>query len=296
MEGSSLLTTSSSLPSFRTRTHFSFSFSFSLSPPQSSSSFSVIPISVHSLSLSCPRSSLRTSTFTVDQAPQIPTNHSGDPLPKTDKSGRFCSPRAARELALSIIYAACLEGSDPIRLFEKRINARREPGYEFDKASLLQYNHMSFGGPPVTVETVEEEDELKQIDDKESAIEAEVLAAPPKMVYSKLILRLTRKFLVAVVDQWDSHVIVIDKVVPPNWKDEPAGKILELCILHLAMSEISVLRTRHQIVINEAVDLAKRFCDGAAPRIINGCLRTFVRNIEDSGLPLALEDKQKEGS
>ena len=24
-----------------------------------------------------------------------------------------------------ILYAACLEGSDPIRLFEKRINARR---------------------------------------------------------------------------------------------------------------------------------------------------------------------------
>lgn len=25
----------------------------------------------------------------------------------------------------SIVYAACLEGSDPIRLFEKRLNARR---------------------------------------------------------------------------------------------------------------------------------------------------------------------------
>ena len=101
MEGSSLLTTSSSLPSFRIKTHFSFSFS--LSPPQTSSSaFSHIPTPFHSLSLSlsCPRTSFRTSAFTVDQAPQIPTNHSADPLPKTDKSGRFCSPRAARELAL----------------------------------------------------------------------------------------------------------------------------------------------------------------------------------------------------
>ncbi|KAF4359573.1 hypothetical protein F8388_003576 [Cannabis sativa] len=295
MEGSSLLTTSSSLPTFITKTHFSFSIS--LSPPQTfSPTFSHIPTPFHSLSLSlsCPKSnSFRTSAFTVDQAPQIPTNHSTEPLPKTDKSGRFCSPRAARELALSIIYASCLEGSDPVRLFEKRINARREPGYEFDKASLLQYNHMSFGGPPVTVETIEEADELTRNDDKESAIEAEVLSAPPKLVYSKLILRLTRKLLVAVMDQWDSHVLVIDQVVPPNWKDEPAGKILELCILHLAMSEITVLETRHQIVINEAVDLAKRFCDGAAPRIINGCLRTFVRNIEETGLPMALEDKQK---
>lgn len=45
-----------------------------------------------------------------------------------------------------------------------------EPGYEFDKESLLKYNHMSFGGPPVTVETVEEEEELMRNDDKESAI------------------------------------------------------------------------------------------------------------------------------
>ncbi|KAL9459026.1 hypothetical protein AB3S75_007840 [Citrus x aurantiifolia] len=201
-------------------------------------------------------------------------------MPKIDKSGRFCSPRAAREHALLVVYAACLEGSDPIRLFEKRLNSRREPGYEFDKSSLLEYNHMSFGGPPVTTETVEEADELLRSDEEESAIEAEVLSAPPKLVYSKLLLRFTRKLLVAIVDKWDAHVHIIDKVVPPIWKDQPAGRILELSILHLAMSEITVVGTRHQIVINEAVDLAKRFCDGAAPRVINGCLRTFVRNLE----------------
>ncbi|CAL5425735.1 unnamed protein product [Camellia sinensis] len=213
-------------------------------------------------------------------------------LPKIDKSGRFCSPRAARELALLIIYAACLEGSDPVRLFEKRMNAPREPGFQFDKALLTEYNHMSFGGPPVTAETVEEADELMRNDANQSAIEAEVLSAPPKLVYSKLILRFTRKLLVAVVDRWDSHVLVIDKVAPSNWKNEPAGRILELCILHLAMSEITVLGTRHQIVINEAVDIAKRFCDGAAPRIINGCLSTFVKNLEENGIAQGLGSKQ----
>ncbi|XVE78730.1 hypothetical protein DITRI_Ditri14bG0002000 [Diplodiscus trichospermus] len=218
---------------------------------------------------------------------------SKDMLPKIDKSGRFCSPRAARELALLIVYAACLQGSDPIRLFEKRINATREPGYEFDKASLLQYNHMSFGGPPVTAQSIEEADELLRSDEQDSAIEAEVLSAPPKLVYSKLLLRFTRKLLVAIVDQWDSHVHVIDKVAPSNWKNEPAGRILELCILHLAMSEITVLGTRHQIVINEAVDLAKRFCDGAAPRVINGCLRTFVKDLAGTSIARASNSKQE---
>ena len=78
---------------------------------------------------------------------------------------------------------------------------------------------MSFGGPPVTVQTVEEADELLLIDEKESAIgmyafskflctfkrndiyivffisEAEVLAAPLKLVYSKLILRYNSKYI-----------------------------------------------------------------------------------------------------
>ncbi|KAK7400706.1 hypothetical protein VNO78_11979 [Psophocarpus tetragonolobus] len=232
------------------------------------------------------RSSLRTSTFALAQ-PEAPvlgqpatTNNSLPALPKIDKTGRFCSPRAARELAVSIIYAACLEGLDPVRLFEKRMNARREVGYEFDKEKLLEYNHMSFGGPPVTVESDEEANKLLQHIEEESAIEAEVLTAPPKLVYNKLILRFTKKLLIAVRDAWDNHVQVINKIVPQNWKNEPSGKILELSILHLAMSEMAVLEARHQIVINEAVDLAKRFCDGAAPRIINGCLRTFVRELE----------------
>lgn len=197
--------------------------------------------------------------------------------PKIDKSGRFCSPRAARELALLTVYAACLEGSDPVRLLDKRVNAPREPGYEFDHSSLLRYNHMSVGGPPITTSTIEEADELIREFDAESANEIEVLLAPPKLVYSKLLLRFTRKLLVAVTNKWDDHVSVIDKVVPPNWKNQPAARILEFSILHLAMSEISEVGTRAPIVINEAVDLAKRFCDGSAPRIINGCLRTFVK-------------------
>ncbi|KAK6925757.1 NusB/RsmB/TIM44 [Dillenia turbinata] len=59
------------------------------------------------------------------------------------------------------------------------------------------------------------------------------------------------------------------------------------------MSEIALLGTRHQIVINEAVDLAKRFCDGAAPRIINGCLRTYIKGLGGAGTPKVLETKQQ---
>ncbi|MFS8026320.1 putative syntaxin 6 [Helianthus anomalus] len=79
-------------------------------------------------------------------------------------------------------------------------------------------NHMSFGGPPMKTETAEETYELMRVDEKAYEVEVEVLSAPPKLVYSKLILRFTRKLLVAVADKWDSHVLVMDKVAPQNWK------------------------------------------------------------------------------
>ncbi|CAL9080192.1 unnamed protein product [Musa textilis] len=276
--------------------HLSFNLSPSSSPFSSHRhpllvSFHPIPLKGLILSPSS-RSSLQISPpFAVaealEQAAETSASPRGASSYKVDKSGRFCSPRAARELALMIAYAACLEGSDPVRLFDKRVNAKREPGYVFDKAILLQYDHMSFGGAPVEVGTEEEAEGLMLQNDKDSANEAEVLSAPPKLVYNKFVLRLTRNILVAVVDRWNDHVRLIAKVIPQNWKDEPAARILELCILHLAMAEITSIGTRHQIVINEAVDLAKRFCDGCAPRVINGCLRSFVKeyNIVDTVRP-----------
>ncbi|KAL0436098.1 UNVERIFIED_CONTAM: hypothetical protein Sradi_0317700 [Sesamum radiatum] len=228
----------------------------------------------------CPSPSPRTSPLSIAHVLEnptidslIPTSNSKDMLPKIDKSGRFCSPRAARELALMILYAACLDGSDPVRLFEKRLNARRETGYEFDKAYLMEYNHMSFGGPPVTAETPEEADEILRNDQRESDI----------VLHENFWQRLRSGIV---------NVLAIDKVAPHNWKNEPAGRILEFSVLHLAMSEMAVLGTRHQIVINEAVDLAKRFCDGAAPRIINGCLRNFLKELKENDGAENVEIKQ----
>ncbi|KAK6925753.1 hypothetical protein RJ641_007472 [Dillenia turbinata] len=120
-----------------------------------------------------------------------PTQQDTNTMPKIDKSGRFCSPRAA------------------------------QLGYEFNKKSLREYNFMSFGGPPVTTTSTEEANLILQLHAKQSALEEEVLSAPPKLVYSKLLLRFTRKLLVAVVDCWDKHVDIIEEVAPTNWKVRP---------------------------------------------------------------------------
>ncbi|KAL6893595.1 hypothetical protein ACP4OV_007693 [Aristida adscensionis] len=45
-------------------------------------------------------------------------------------------------------------------------------------------------------------------------------------------------------------------------------------------------------LVFQAVDLAKRFCDGGAPRVINGCLRTFVKDhIDVAGTNQPVESK-----
>jgi len=195
---------------------------------------------------------------------------------RLDKNGRFRSPRAAREFALVVLYEACVEGSDPLRLFERRMNMKTAMSAQFDRTLLEYYDHMHFCGTPLYTETEEQARVLQMEDEKEALTEAAILAAPPKLVYNKFVLSMTKKILAAVVERWDEHASILDESIPSKWKDESAGRILELCLMHIAMAEIVVLGTQYQVVINEAIDLAKRFCDGASPRIINGCLRSFI--------------------
>ncbi|XP_037428662.1 transcription antitermination protein NusB-like [Triticum dicoccoides] len=235
-------------------------------------------------------------TVASSRAPLVVSSPPPTPAPapghaKVDRSGRFCSPRAARELALMVSYAACLEGADVVRHFDRRVAARREPGYVFNKACVQSYNFMSFCGGPLEVATEEEAEKLMSQNEKDSANEAEVLSAPPRLVYNNFVLRLARDMLVAVASGWDQHVEVINKIIPQHWKDEPVARILELCILHIAMAEMTSKGTPHKVAINEAVDLAKRFCDGGAPRVINGCLRTYVKDHMNNGPSQAAESK-----
>lgn len=116
---------------------------------------------------------------------------------------------------------------------------------------VWRYDEMRLGGPPVRVETAEEEEELERREREESGIEAAVLGGPPREVYARHTLELARSLLMAVTRRWDQNVAHINALAPPPWNHDAGGRILELCILHLAMSEIALRRTRHQIVINE---------------------------------------------
>jgi hypothetical protein len=55
---------------------------------------------------------------------QPPTQKVFTNLEKLDKCGRLRTPRAARELALSVLYAAFVSGVHPLRVFDDRTKQR----------------------------------------------------------------------------------------------------------------------------------------------------------------------------
>ena len=53
--------------------------------------------------------------------------------------------------------------------------------------------------------------------------------------------------------------------------------LVDRAILHLAMHELDAKDTANEVVINEAVELAKRFGDETDSRFINGVLGSLIR-------------------
>ncbi len=71
----------------------------------------------------------------------------------------------------------------------------------------------------------------------------------------------------------------IDKVISElaiDWPLDRIGKV-DRSILRLAIQEIKAGETPHSVVINEAVELAKKYSSEEAAKFINGILGAYVR-------------------
>jgi N utilization substance protein B len=64
-----------------------------------------------------------------------------------------------------------------------------------------------------------------------------------------------------------------------NWKLERIGCCTRL-ILHIALWELQETETPSTIIINEAIELAKNFCEKDAYKFINGVLDQVVKKLE----------------
>lgn len=63
-----------------------------------------------------------------------------------------------------------------------------EAGYKFNEEKLLEYNHMSFGGSPVTVGSDEEANELLRHIEEESAIGNKKIIDPEFLTFFFFVL------------------------------------------------------------------------------------------------------------
>ena len=69
---------------------------------------------------------------------------------------------------------------------------------------------------------------------------------------------------------------IIERNLKSNWKIERISKI-DLSILKLAIYEIKYTEIPYKVVINEAVELAKKYGEDTSKNFINGILASIVK-------------------
>ena len=90
----------------------------------------------------------------------------------------------------------------------------------------------------------------------------------------------TKKYMSAIVEGIENNIKDIENKISENlkkdWKIERISKI-NLVLLKLAIYEILYTETPFKVVINEVVELAKKYGDDTSPNFVNGILASIVK-------------------
>lgn len=79
-----------------------------------------------------------------------------------------------------------------------------------------------------------------------------------------------------VKENLDNITSIIEKNLKSDWKIDRISKI-SLAILKLAVYEMLYAKLPYKVVINEAVELAKKYGEDSAPVFVNGILASVVK-------------------
>lgn len=94
----------------------------------------------------------------------------------------------------------------------------------------------------------------------------------------------TKIYMKNIVDGIEKNITTIEERISENlkkdWKIERISKI-NLVLLKLAIYEILYTETPFKVVINEVVELAKKYGDDTSPNFINGILASIVKESEN---------------
>ena len=97
----------------------------------------------------------------------------------------------------------------------------------------------------------------------------------------------TREFADQLFENAASRAAELDPIIASHaehWRVERMAAI-DRAILRLALAEIRTMSTPAKVVINEAVELAKKFSSEEASAFVNGILDAAVKSTKASGTP-----------
>jgi N utilization substance protein B len=92
----------------------------------------------------------------------------------------------------------------------------------------------------------------------------------------------TRNFANQLFEGASKDVVALDELIvkhAENWRLERLA-IIDRAVLRLAMHELRATDTPPKVVINEAVDLAKKFSSEESGAFVNGILDAFRKTIK----------------
>lgn len=91
-----------------------------------------------------------------------------------------------------------------------------------------------------------------------------------------------KKYVIDFCVAINENKLNIDRLInkyAKNWTVDRMPKV-DLSILRLSICEIMYMNMPAKVSINEAVELAKAYCDEKSPKFINGILGSVVNEIE----------------
>ena len=94
----------------------------------------------------------------------------------------------------------------------------------------------------------------------------------------------TKIYMSGILEGIEENIKTIEEKISENlkkdWKIERISKI-NLVLLKLAIYEILYTETPFKVVINEVVELAKKYGDDTSPNFVNGILASIVKESEN---------------
>ena len=112
---------------------------------------------------------------------------------------------------------------------------------------------------------------------KEENIEEQIeLFLESNEVQDKNAIEYINDFLKGIKENDSTIVALIEKNLKTDWKVERISKV-DLSLLKLAIYEIKYKNLAYKIVINEVVELAKKYGGDQSKKFVNGILASIVK-------------------